>query len=442
MIYITYVLSIYIGLWLFSLIYNRFYEKKERFLLYQVGYLVVSAAAICTAYLGPWNNLKIGWLIVWSFVFVVLWINGLISYKLRPSAAFLVTAWVIITWQFLVEGILVLANYLNITFAYLETYQDPIIVPVVLFAIIIAAVYAFAYFVISVGVNKNMPYSLGPRQIIVTTLIFAMFEIMSVTFSWPFDITINGEWQKIYLIQLAGSVTFFLECEMFKNSLIRKEYENLQLLFGAHEEQYHLRKVNIDLINQKCHDLKHQVRALRTAQPEEIEKYLTEIEDSIDIYEHIVNTGNDVLDTILTDKSLYCRKHDISISCVVDGSRLAFINSLDLYAIFGNAIDNAIEAVNKIRNHDSRTIDIMVYMKNDFLVINIFNPMAEKLHFDDGFEEGQLPATTKNNKHQHGFGLKSIKYIAEKYDGVVSISTEDNCFSLKILFPVQQNAST
>ena len=86
----------------------------------------------------------------------------------------------------------------------------------------------------------------------------------------------------------------------------------MNMLMKQQEEQYEITRDNIDMINQKCHDLKHQVRALRgLADDESKERYLKELEQSVEIYGAIVKTGNDVLDTILTEKSLSCQAKGI-----------------------------------------------------------------------------------------------------------------------------------
>ena len=103
------------------------------------------------------------------------------------------------------------------------------------------------------------------------------------------------------------------------------------------------------------------------------------MEDTIHIYEAIVKTGNEVLDTILTEKSLYCKDKKIQVSCVADGNQLEFMNTVDLYALLGNAMDNAIEAVEKFREMEKRQIDVMIYRQQNFLVMNIINPIPEKL---------------------------------------------------------------
>ncbi len=243
----------------------------------------------------------------------------------------------------------------------------------------------------------------------------------------------EGSWISRYLIQVLLAVVLYLQNELFKKSEMRKELEIMNLLWKTEQEQYRIDKENIALINQKCHDLKHQIYALRNVSEEERNRYLDEIAESVQIYEAMVKTGNEVLDTILTEKSLHCKEKGITVSCVADGSQMDFINTVDLYAILGNAIDNAIEAVEKLEEKEKRQIDVLIYRKEQFLAIHVINPLAESLVYEDG-----LPVTTKENKKFHGFGLKSIKYMVKKRDGILSIREEAGCFSLMILIPIPQ----
>lgn len=116
---------------------------------------------------------------------------------------------------------------------------------------------------------------------------------------------------------------------------------------------------------------------------------------------------------------------------MADGSQLDFIETIDLYAILGNALDNAIEAVEKFEDPEKRQIDVMIHRQKNFLVMNFMNPISEKLVYKDEF-----PISTKADKKYHGFGLKSIRHFVKKYDGVLNISEEDGCFSLKIMIPI------
>lgn len=230
---------------------------------------------------------------------------------------------------------------------------------------------------------------------------------------------------------------FHLGSELFKKGQIQQEKEMLDFLYKTQQEHYKIAKESIDLINQKSHDLKHQIRALRKADKAELDRYLGEIEDSVEIYEAIVKTGNDVFDTMLTEKSLYCKKHNIQVTCVADGSQLGFIDTIDLYSILGNAMDNAIEAVEKFEEKEKRQIDVMIYRQHNFLVMNIINPIPEQLIYEEG-----IPLTNKKDKLSHGFGLRSIRQILRKYEGFLNISEEDGCFSLKMLIPIQLKVTT
>ena len=272
---------------------------------------------------------------------------------------------------------------------------------------------------------------LGPRQLISALVIYCAFEVIGYTPGKDVVVPGEGKWVIIYLAQMLLILLLYLQNELFKKSAMRQELAVMNMLWKKEQEQYELSKENIAIINQKCHDLKHQIRAIRSMNKEEIDAYLNDMEESVEIYESIVKTGNEVLDTILTEKSLYCKERGITVSCVADGSQMGFINTIDLYAILGNALDNAIEAVEKFKHQEKRQIDVMIYRQQQFLVINIVNPTKEIPVFEE-----ELPKTTKSDRFHHGFGLKSIQYMVKKYDGNLNVSVEDDCFSLKILIPI------
>ena len=155
------------------------------------------------------------------------------------------------------------------------------------------------------------------------------------------------------------------------------------------------------------------------------------MEAEIKQYEAQNKTGNKVLDTVLTTKSLYCAKHDITFTCVADGTLLEFMDVMDICSIFGNAIDNAIECELKITDKEKRLIHVTVSRQKNFLILRFENYYDMELKY----KQGRL-ITTKKEKEYHGYGLKSIQYIADKYDGAVSIDTKNNWFDLKILIPM------
>ena len=112
----------------------------------------------------------------------------------------------------------------------------------------------------------------------------------------------------------------------------------------------------------------------------------------------------------------------------------SFIHENDIYALLGNILDNAMEASEKRKKADEeRVVSISTISKEGFIRIH------EENFFDgDLIYENNVLKTTKQNKLYHGFGVKSIKLIAEKYHGDVSISAKDGKFILAILFPIQK----
>ena len=219
-------------------------------------------------------------------------------------------------------------------------------------------------------------------------------------------------------------------------NVIQGELDFVRRLWQQEKEQYEVSRDNIDLINIKCHDMRHKIRSIteNALSAEEI----AEIENSISIYDSAVKTGNAALDVILTEKSLRCHGNDISFTCVADGSLLNFMSESDIYSLFGNVMDNAIEATVKIPERDGRTIGLKIKQIGNFVSVNVKNTFDGNLELD----KRGLPVTTKSDKNYHGFGIKSVSYLVEKYGGNLSVAADDGVFDLNLLFPIEQADKT
>lgn len=229
---------------------------------------------------------------------------------------------------------------------------------------------------------------------------------------------------------LCCMLVLYIQVNMVKAKEANQEIEVLSKLLNQSKAQYAATKENIELINMKVHDLKHQVGMFARAGGMDSDT-VDEIKQMISIYDTSVETGIEALDIILTEKSLFCQKNGIKFSCMADCRSLQFIKESDLYVLFGNAVDNAIEAVMKISDENQRYIGLSVYSRGKLVSVNLNNYFSDELNLD---EEG-FPVTTKKNKDDHGFGLKSIRMIAERYGGDVSVSLEGNIFNLNIILP-------
>ena len=272
-------------------------------------------------------------------------------------------------------------------------------------------------------------YQIGPRQMVSAWVFCIMSENLFIYAKVDPGAALFNIVLQFYCITL-----LYLQSALFKKSSMRKELETIQLLWHQQKGQYQLSKETVELINHKCHDLKHQVQAIRAVKDEkERETYLEKIEKSVQIYSAIVRTGNEILDTILTEKSLICENSGIHINCVADGSLLAFMNPVDLYTLFGNALDNAIEAVRKLESKEKRVIDIMLYERQSFLMLQIVNPMCGEVKFEDG-----LPLTTKAKNGYHGYGMKSMLHTIQKYEGHLTTEVKNGCFISTLCFLLKE----
>ena len=234
------------------------------------------------------------------------------------------------------------------------------------------------------------------------------------------------------LTDFGGVIILLLYHNLIVEVSARTEAELEQQILQMQYSNYQISQESIDLINQKYHDLKHQISALRyELNDEDKYGYLTQMEDEIRQYEAENKTGNKVLDTILTAKSLVCQNQGISMNVVADGTLLDFMSIMDLSALFGNALDNAIRGAASVADENERLIRVVICEQMGFALVKIENRYAGEVRFD-----GKDLITTKNNKDYHGYGVKSIRRTVEKYDGTVTIRTEDGWFLLSILFPV------
>lgn len=210
------------------------------------------------------------------------------------------------------------------------------------------------------------------------------------------------------------------------------DLESMEMILHNQYQQYQQSQETLDLINYKYHDLKHHIIALRAEENKEKRNaYLDKMEDEIRSYEAQNKTGNQVLDTLLTAKSLYCMREKIALTYVVDGARLDFMDVMDICSIFGNALDNAIECEKKIPETEKRMIHVSMFVQQTFLIIRFENYCEGELNF-----EQNLPVTTKKQAEFHGYGLKSLRHTVHKYGGEVDIDVEDQWFRLKILIPL------
>ncbi|MFA6624313.1 MAG: ATP-binding protein [Bacilli bacterium] len=237
---------------------------------------------------------------------------------------------------------------------------------------------------------------------------------------------------RIYAI-IACGLSLLLEFNVFSNTSLEMEKKNLEQVLETENENNIRNQKNYELISMKVHDIRHNIRILKEkTDSEEIKSSLDSLEEDTRIFNTATKTGSKALDTVLSDRSLYCAKHKITITCMADGTKLSFIKDIDIFSIFGNALDNAIDSLEN-EEIENRNIVINIKTSMGFLLIHIDNYCKNHVTFVDG-----LPQTTKDRKDLHGYGSKSMAYIVNKYNGTIVFSQENDIFNVNITLPIKE----
>lgn len=261
---------------------------------------------------------------------------------------------------------------------------------------------------------------------IILCVLLAMFAMTGLIFQ-PI-LFMNSIFISVCMLLFFGC-GYLLLCVLVSEDNLNSENAVLKQIIEKAGQQYAMSRENINAINIKLHDFKHQIHALGEGGLHVDPTVLQDLENKIGIYDAVVKTGNEPLDIVLTEKSVYCAQNKIETTCFVDGSSMRFIAEADVYSLFGNILDNAIEAVEKLPE-EKRVIGISVVQQAGIIRIcaeNYYNGCVN-------LADGEI-VTSKLNAAQHGFGLKSIALVAEKYGGVVKVKFGKEVFTINIILP-------
>ena len=407
---------------------------KKRFDRLKTGLLAAGALIIQSLFLMVTGNVRIYFWIPCMVIAVLLMIGfiyGCCEISLRDAGYFGMIAVVAAEFMASVEW--------QVVCFFWNGSVPALAIQAVLLAVIYGGVAFILYKMLHMHLPKDGKMGISFKEyasgFLIAVAVFAVSNISFLTENTPFSGTYAFEIGNIRtLVDLGGIAILYAHLIQCCELRVRKELEAVQNVLQNQYVQYKQSRESIELINYKYHDLKHQIAVLRSEEdPKKREEFLNRMEDGIRQYEAQNKTGNKVLDTVLTTKSLYCTKHGITFTCVADGTLLDFMDVMDICSIFGNALDNAIECELKIPDKEKRLIHVTVSKQKMFLILRFENYCEETLQY----QEGAL-VTTKKEKEFHGYGLKSIQYTANKYEGAVSMNVEDNWFELKVLIPMGQ----
>lgn len=204
----------------------------------------------------------------------------------------------------------------------------------------------------------------------------------------------------------------------------------MRYVLQRQQMQFQEKLQSIDAVNRKYHDMKNILLYLEAHNNEgEVQRQLQKLKKEIGAYESVVITGNEAIDIVLSEKLAACREKQIACVPYLDGALLDFVDPLDLCIIFGNAMDNAIESCTQIPDAADRQISIRAVERENCTVLSFRNTFFKRPNIQEG-----LPATTKADRKNHGYGLGNIQYIMEQYGGELNCRVEGQEFILTLLF--------
>ena len=323
-------------------------------------------------------------------------------------------------------------------FSFLQSAGYGCIILQVLFLI---TVYGFCFWLVvrleRSALTREYLKQLTVREVLAASgIALAIFAFSNLSFLYsgiPFTSPSRADIFSIRtLVDFGGIAVLFAYQSRICDYMAEREMSMMNAILKSQYDQYRNYQDSLELIHLKYHDLKHQIAGLRMETDEEKrKKWIEAMEGEVSAFETLNKTGNQVLDTILAAKIFHCRKNRIQITCVADGELLDFMHVTDICSIFGNALDNAIEHVVMIPEEEKRLIHLSVSAKRSFIFIKVENYCETEINKN----EQKLITTTKTDKQNHGFGLRSICTAAEKYGGTVDFGRNQNWFELKILLP-------
>lgn len=246
-------------------------------------------------------------------------------------------------------------------------------------------------------------------------------------------------WIYLQIVQMASAVCALILIVMTEKNLSiereRNELMKMELLLRQQQEQYLVRRETMEIINSKYHDLKHYLAGIEALKLHEAQDYIQAMRREIEPIERYQDTGNQVLDILLTERIRECQEKDIRLTSFIDGSKLGFFHNPDLCAIFGNAMDNAIEAVSCLSDPRFREIQVRIGVSDQLALLRFHN------YFDGTLKRnGGHLLTRKNDKDSHGYGIKNISRLAEKYGGTAAFEVNGMEFTLTVMVPLSKHS--
>lgn len=244
----------------------------------------------------------------------------------------------------------------------------------------------------------------------------------------------------VCIVVFMGTVCNIVVLENYLNVKKIENEKNLQISEMSLQYDYYMKQSNdMENIRKISHDIKNHLESLRgNVDYQQKQEYIDGIESKLDIYQSYYKTGNAFLDNLLHAKRLEALEKKIEFKVFADFTPFKRVKNEDLCVIVSNTIDNALREC-QLMKADNPKIECLVQLKarkiKGFLSIICENSLRESQA--EALRGNSVMETSKEDKKNHGFGVKNIKHVVREYGGEVSFNVVDDMFSVSILIPIE-----
>lgn len=395
--------------------------------------VLCTGSIMCCTLVSILNRITIyeGWLgIIYVLFFVLFAVVFLEGTFLKKLFAAVIANVVLVCSNALVSSIVSAIFRNNISHIYTEQTISR------LSAMICVQLLEFYFFSLILKIADKTTFPLNSKE---WRLIISVFMISFVALVFIHMANLGSELSDssamLILLAECGIILMNILCFYMTITLSKSNKENEELRLQRQQHEYHIQyaenvKTQYNEIRSIRHDIKQHFSTIavlcQDGKHQEAIEYINKYTENISNMEILVDVGNDFVNAILNSKMSIAKEHGIKIICG-SPSKITGVEDIDLCNLLGNMLDNAIEACNNITK-SAKSINISLISDEYKIIVIVSNSIDESV-----LAKNPMLLTNKQHKKHHGFGMKTIRSVAEKYNGSVDYFEADEQFHCRVL---------